>query len=415
MARVTPFWDDAEALDAELEKHGRSARAVARANPGVGKTTITKRAKEFGLALASNGAPARPADAAGEEVSDEEILRRRVKDLERRLAAVRDEEVREERLAQRLENAIPFIEPRYRAPVPKLLRAEPEAQEFVLLLSDLHAAETVSLEETEGLNAYDWNVMMERLANVQASVISHKDHAGYPVRTLRVWMLGDMLSGDIHEELSRTNDRPLAEATVDLAHELAIWLEEFVPHFERIIVQGVPGNHPRLSQRPSAKLTHNNADWLCYRMVEMWHRQSPSISFEFKRGAYQVVTLAERWRALLMHGDGIRSGFPGVPWGGVVRRVKQLQAQFYAARKPFDIVAMGHWHEAHALSGIAVDTFINGSVKGIDEYALKLLGQGQPAQQRLLSVHPRRGVTAMYWIGLQESQPAASGWLPNAA
>jgi hypothetical protein len=35
---------------------------------------------------------------------------------------------------------------------------------MVLLLSDLHASETVRLEATQGINEYSWDIMLERLA-----------------------------------------------------------------------------------------------------------------------------------------------------------------------------------------------------------------------------------------------------------
>jgi hypothetical protein len=90
------------------------------------------------------------------------------------------------------------------------------AQELVLLWSDLHAAEVVSLEETRGINEYNWSIMEQRMEDRSGGLLAHR-----PLRLqhldAHVAMLGDMLSGDIHEELKVTNDRPLAEAVVDLA------------------------------------------------------------------------------------------------------------------------------------------------------------------------------------------------------
>jgi hypothetical protein len=90
----------------------------------------------------------------------------------------------------------------------------------------------------------------------------------------------------------------------------------------------VPGNHPRATQKPQAKQAHNNADWLFYQFLAALLKGHPQFEFDIPRGSYNVQMIAERWRMLLMHGDGIRTTMPGVPWGGVIRRITVLESQF---------------------------------------------------------------------------------------
>ena len=283
-------------------------------------------------------------------------------------------------------------------------------QEMMLLWSDLHAAEVVSSEETRGINEYNWSIMEERMYQTVRAVASHADHFGFNVSRLHVAMLGDMLSGDIHEELKVTNDRPLSEAIVDLAAAHVPFLLSLAERFPKIKVSGVPGNHPRYSKKPQAKQAHNNADWLFYQFLAALLRDHPQFEFDIVKGSYNVLTIADRWRMLLMHGDGIRTTMPGVPWGGVIRRVTVLESQFVAAKQPLDYIALGHFHTQNALDGVATKTFVNGSVKGADEYSLKQFGSGRPAAQSLLSFHPDRGWTGSYAVELQPRQPGSEGW-----
>lgn len=283
-------------------------------------------------------------------------------------------------------------------------------QEMMLLWSDLHAAEVVSSEETRGINEYNWSIMEERMEKTVRAVASHADHFGFNVSRLHVAMLGDMLSGDIHEELKVTNDRPLSEAIVDLAAAHVPFLLSLAERFPKIKVSGVPGNHPRYSKKPQAKQAHNNADWLFYQFLAALLRDHPQFEFDIVKGSYNVLTIADRWRMLLMHGDGIRTTMPGVPWGGVIRRVTVLESQFVAAKQPLDYIALGHFHTQNALDGVATKTFVNGSVKGADEYSLKQFGSGRPAAQTLLSFHPKRGWTGSYAVELQPRQPGSEGW-----
>jgi transposase-like protein len=402
---ATPFYRDRDRLLAEVERHGSVANA-ARAH-GFSPNTV-QRAWSNTHRLPRLPPGPRPKvsvpDDPSEEVSQEEILRARVVELERALRQTRTGDVHQARLIEAITSAVKVAAPRFKPAARR--RAKGDEEEAALLLSDTHASEVVKAEQTLGMNAYDWDVMLHRLARLQTSMLSHLAHFSAPVRRLHLWCLGDMLSGDIHEELSATNDRPGAQAAVDFGHELARFVEELVPEFEEIVIAGVPGNHPRATKKQQAKDAHNNGDWVAYKVAEALLAKYPSVACSFPPASYAVAAVAERWRVLLMHGDGIRSTMPGVPWGGVVRRVTVLEQQFAAAKQPLDYVCMGHFHTANALDGVGIETFLNGSVKGLDEYSLKAFGSGRRPQQRLLTFHPKHGVTGMRWLNLTDHEPA---------
>lgn len=332
------------------------------------------------------------------------------RELTRKIKQHEKGEVQLEMLVQRMEEAIEVVRPRYEPTAFKPHSGKRTAQELVLLFSDTHAAEVVTSEGTRGINEYNWQIMLERMDRIRQAILSHKEHFGYEVTRLNVFMLGDMLSGQIHEELMVTNDRTLSEATVQFARDTIAWLELLAEDFPNIHVAGVPGNHPRFAKKTQAKLIHNNADFIAYKVMEIFLEKHPQFTFDISTGGYSTQMIAGKWRALLMHGDGIRSTMPGVPWGGVIRRVTTLEAQFNQARQPLDFVFMGHFHTANALDGIHARTFVNGSVKGVDEYGLQAFGSGRPAEQTLLSFHPTRGWTGQHQLNLQDSHPADEGW-----
>lgn len=367
-----------------------------------------KRGRESDRAArAAERAVAPSAPLPDEEVSREEKLEQRVKELEAAVRKVRQEAVRDERVIDAISDIVPKVSVRYSPDViPKHTDRELDDHEMVLLFSDTHAGETVSAEETLGMNEYDWDIMLRRMGKIQKSVLDFQENRPYRIPKLHVWELGDMLSGDIHEELKTTNDRPMAEATVQMGLDTAAWLKGFAPYFDEIDVAGVPGNHPRATKKPSAKEAHNNGDWIAYKIQELALRDDDQFTFNFPRSAYATVTVADQWRCLLMHGDGIRSTMPGVPWGGVVRRITVLQQQFARAKQPLDYIALGHFHTANAIEGVGTKTFLNGSVKGVDEYSLRQFGSGRPPMQLLLTFHKKWGVTDVSYIDLEPVEPA---------
>jgi hypothetical protein len=342
-----------------------------------------------------------------EDVTDVEVYEQRIKDLERHANRQRSESVQVEKTLRRLEAVVKEVRPRLSAtPKPRSGRVVAGGHEFGLLLSDTHAGEVVNLDETLGMNEYHWDVMVRRMERLRDAVLSYQAHRPYPIEVLNLFMLGDMLSGDIHDELVETNEFNAAEACVRFSVDCAEFIRGLVPHFKRINVIGVPGNHPRAKKKPQAKNAHNNGDWLAYHMMRLAMDDCPSVHWQIPNGSFESVLVAKNWRVLAMHGDGIRSSMPGVPWGGVVRRVTTLQQQFEQGRRPIDYVVMGHFHNIAAIEGVGTKTIINGSVKGVDEYSLKAFGSGRSPAQVLLTFHPDRGLTDVSVIDLEETLPA---------
>lgn len=346
---------------------------------------------------------------APEAGSVEAVYRQEIKQLRTQVRRLTQGEDQAERLTQRIENAVAEVRPQYerRSFEPASGRS---AQELVLLFSDLHAAEVVSLEETRGINEYNWSIMLERMAEIHRAILSHTQHFGFNISKLHVHMLGDMLSGDIHDELAITNELPTAEAAVQLAADTVQWLLGLAEDFPMIHVAGVVGNHPRFSCKPAAKQVYNNADWILYKLIEAHLGKHPQFTFDFPKSGFSLVKLCDRFTSLLFHGDGIRTTMPGVPWGGIARRITTLEQQFARSRQPLDFMELGHFHARNILDGISTQTFMNGSVKGPDEYSLKQFGMGHDARQTLLTIHPKRGWTGQYVIDLAKKLAASEGW-----
>ena len=118
-------------------------------------------------------------------------------------------------------------------------------------------------------NRYDSEIAARRLYQFEQLVLTSLDVIGraHPVPELRLLMLGDMVSGSIHNELAETNDHDLYEQWANLALLLAQFVLRLAARFERVVVEGVPGNHGRMTVRPSAKNRYVNWDYLMYQTL----------------------------------------------------------------------------------------------------------------------------------------------------
>ena len=328
--------------------------------------------------------------------SETELLQARVKELEKQVRKDRKNQVYDERVTQAVEASIQKAKPKYSPRAIPKAKTKGTTHEFVLDWSDLHAGEIVSLEETGGINEYDWDIMLKRLDRVREALFSYQDNRPYRVKKLYVFALGDMLSGNIHAELEATNEIPLAEATVQLGIDGAEWIESLTERFEEVEVHGVVGNHPRAHKKPWAKQGYDNADWTAYHIMSQALRKNDRIRFEIPKANQHRVIVAGRFPNLIWHGDGVRSSMPGVPWGGIMRRVASLRNQYQQANQPVEYFHCGHFHTANAVEQGRI--IVNGSVKGVDEYSLKAFGGGQPPVQVLSTFHPTRGLTDVSFL-----------------
>jgi hypothetical protein len=335
--------------------------------------------------------------SVGEPVNELELVRHERDEALRAVSKARGEEVATERVIQSLERGISAAKPTYK-PKKQTVHHNIDAHTLVLLFSDAHAGEQVNREAVNGLNEYNWQIMLERMQRLAESVRSHRDHYGVKARKLHIVSLGDGLNGEIHEDAKVSNEYPMAECAVRFGEDVAEWIvTELEPEFESIELDGVVGNHPRFAQKPRAKVAYDNGDWIATETtrIALKHHNIPVRAHKAKQA---VIEICGR-KYLLAHGDGVRTTMAGVPWGGVIRNADRLKALFNLSEVEVEAIFGGHWHNAQIAESLSV--LINGSIKGIDEYSISAFGGGKPAKQLLAAMHPKWGITGVHPIDLQ--------------
>ena len=125
-----------------------------------------------------------------------------------------------------------------------------------LLISDTHYGAIQQNSEIEGFGEYSPEIAEARCMNFIERVIKWTDvhRTSYTIKEAYVLVLGDLISGDIHRELSVTNAFPTPVQTIRSAHLLANQLSTLSQYFEKVIVHFVTeDNHARLTLKPQAK------------------------------------------------------------------------------------------------------------------------------------------------------------------
>ncbi len=344
------------------------------------------------------GARTSALSVVGEPVSREEILESEVKELRRYVREDRNTEVVAQRLVELAEKMIGPKAARY-SPAPREKTPKRTPHSFLLEWSDLHASEVVDAEQVNFLNAFNWEIMLQRHERMRQGILSFKENRPYSVERLHIGAIGDMVTGDIHDELRVTNEKVLVDAVFQLGLDMGEWIESLIPEFPEIVIDTTFGNHGRRTQKPAFKNAFDNWDWLFYNILKIRLAHYPSVTVNISRAAQVPVMIYDK-RILLWHGDGVKSTMVDVPWGGIIRYCKKLSDTWRLMRQPIDHFAIGHWHEANQIRAGWI--LMNGSVKGPDEFSLGRFGGGQPAQQVLATFHPRRGLTETCILDLGE-------------
>jgi predicted phosphodiesterase/DNA-binding transcriptional regulator YdaS (Cro superfamily) len=391
-----PWYRDRDQLLAAITEAGGVRRAADAQN--VSAETLSKWVGRLGLRdeVAAIRSPAAVRAVSG-TVSHEEVLEQELREARSIISAQHKDAVLDERVMAEVRRHVSAITPRYKpAPFERGKTRTPHTH--FLQWSDIHATEVVDYDQMNGLNAFNWDIMLGRHERMRQAMLSFKDNRPYPVEKLVIGAIGDMLTGDIHDELRETNEKVLTEATFQLAHDMGDWIETFVEEYPSIMIRCTFGNHGRLTKKPSFKNAFHNWDWMFYKTLQLRLSKYESIDFEVTKAA-QVPFMIYDKRILLWHGDGVRSAMTDVPWGGIMRYCKKLSDTWRMMNQPIDHFAIGHWHESNQIRGGWI--LMNGSIKGPDEYGFARFGGGQPAQQVLATFHPKRGLTETCLLDLQ--------------
>ncbi|MNR71532.1 hypothetical protein D3C71_21610 [compost metagenome] len=341
---------------------------------------------------------ARAAEIAASEV---QALKERNKKVERALRVARDHGAADRAMAELINKVagsfrVPARQPKVTFDRTTVGKTKALAGIPTLFLSDWHWGEMVTPSQVEYLNEFNLTIANRRADRVFDSSLSllFKHMSGQHYDGMTIILGGDMLSGNIHEELRQTNDAPIHVCVLTLAEKLAEKICMVASQFKWLYVPGVVGNHGRIDRKPTAKnAVVDNYDWLVYELVRQLvvGRLGAKCNVEFDISpsldlSYQLYGT----RYLLTHGDQIGGGSGvGGFWPSMMRTAHRKQERAVAnGSGGFDYMICGHFHKY----GNVANVIVNGSLKGYDEWVYKMnFGYEKPIQA-LWVTHPHMGI-----------------------
>lgn len=261
-----------------------------------------------------------------------------------------------------------------------------------LFLSDLHWGEVVKASQVNGVNSFDLETANRRLRHTVETacqllkiVAPYEDYPG-----IVVVLGGDMVSGNIHEELQATNELNTMPTVLDLYDALVGAIDLLAETFGQVFLPCVSGNHGRDTRKTWSKDRHHTSfDWLLYQFLAKHYMTRDDVNFLIPDGSDALFRIYNTTYNLT-HGDQFRGGDSIIgPLGPLTRGNQKKLARQTAVGQEYDIMLAGHFHTYIHMARLIV----NGSLKGYDEYAFQQNFGFEAPEQALWITHPRRGVT----------------------
>jgi hypothetical protein len=263
---------------------------------------------------------------------------------------------------------------------------------FCGVASDWHIEEDVTPESVPGYeNEYNPEIAEARAKKFFQSYVFMLDawrHVG-KCDTAVLAILGDIITGYIHEELMESNHMSPSKAVLFGQELLGAGIEYILKNgnLKKLILPCSYGNHGRTT--PKSRIhtgADNSFEYLLYRTMQKEWKSEKRLDWHIAEGYHVNVDLFGH-RVRFHHGDAIGYG-GGV--GGITIPVRKKIANWNSgSAKPAELDVFGHFHQL-----IDGGNFIsNGSLIGYNAFALNIGAAYEPPRQACFWIDAVRGKT----------------------
>lgn len=259
----------------------------------------------------------------------------------------------------------------------------------VVLASDFHSEERVKAGEVNGLNEYSLDVFSERSDTFFSNVVRlvKAKQKSIKVKNLVLALLGDFISGNLHEENLATSQLEPMEAIVNVQNHIASGIRYILENTDvDIILPCHSGNHARITKKSRhATEAGNSMEYLMYHMLAGAFKDEPRVKFIISPSYHSYLDV-NGFVIRFHHGHNIKYG-GGI--GGLTIPALKAIAGWNSIRTA-DLDCFGHLHQQF----YGGNFMCNGSMIGFNAYALAIKARYErPRQSFFLVNHSRKEVT----------------------
>ncbi len=259
----------------------------------------------------------------------------------------------------------------------------------VAVCSDWHVEEKVDPRLVSYKNEYNLDIAWARIERLFQKIVLLIDvqNSIAPVQELWLAILGDMLSGYIHDELMEDNELSPVETILWLREAITAGIDYLLTETKLpIYIPTCHGNHGRTTVRKRIQTSYKNSyEWLMYHFLAAQYEENPRVHWLVGEGYHNTQRIMGRLTRF-HHGDGLRYQ-GGV--GGLTIPTNKAIAQWNKVRT-VDFDFFGHWHTYLWNYPTWVS---NGSLIGYSPFAVEIKADFQHPTQTFAVIDNRYGMT----------------------
>lgn len=267
------------------------------------------------------------------------------------------------------------------------------------IASDWHFEEEVESNSVNNLNKFTVQIAKQRTKRFFEKTLYLVElmRGETQVDQLVLALLGDLISGTIHDDLIEMNQLSTTQTIMELVNIIKSGIDFLVKEgkFKNIHIPCAFGNHGRTTQKKRIATGHRNSfEVLMYQFLAMIYDKHPIVTFQIPLGYHVFVKPFNKYLIRFHHGDAIRYG-GGV--GGISIPVNKAIAQWNRSKKAYMDV-FGHFHQTKD----GGDWLSSGSLIGYNAFALSIKADYEPPMQTFFMIEKDKGKTFVAPIILED-------------
>ena len=267
----------------------------------------------------------------------------------------------------------------------------------IALLSDVHYEEPVKRSQVNGLNEYSTAIAKSRVEEyfIVLAQLVNEHQLSYEIDHLVLGLLGDFISGSIHEDLTEANTIQPTQAIYEIQTILASGIKYLLKNTNvKITLPCSAGNHSRITAKQRMATEYGNSlEILMYCNLRDLFAGEERINFIIN-DAYLTIVSVYDYKCRFHHGTSIR--YLGGVGGLFIPAFKAIMKWNEGRSNHVDFDFFGHLHQLK-YGGNFVS---NGSVIGYGAYAIRGKFGFEEPKQAFMILDRKRGLDVIRQICL---------------
>ena len=258
-----------------------------------------------------------------------------------------------------------------------------------IVFSDWHIETPIDYRSVYNKNRYNIDIAEKRINTaVKKSLrLVEIERQTVVIDELVLALLGDFMSGEIHDELKRANSMLPTVANVWLYKRIKSAIDYYLKHgnFKKIKVICHVGNHSRTTKKKEyIDYARKSWEWLLYTYLAIAFENNPKIEFHIPLSYH---TYLKEYDTLLRFHHGDQINFKGGTYGVAVPATKKIKDWNDSVDKS-DIDVFGHFHTYSTPNNF----ICNGSLCGYNPMADMSGYKMEKPKQAFFLIHEKLGL-----------------------